>query len=191
MDVTHGIEGVLPAVRRLIAERGLGGATMERIAEAAGVSRMTLHRRGYTRERLVEALRAQFVAEERDALVDALLADGTARDRLELALEALCRVSEDNLELLGRLSDSVRDAVYHEPGEGALTREEFVAPLRRLLMDGARDGSLRTQDDPGEVATVLYNQIGWTYRHLRVGHRFSPERARTVIVRLALDGVGA
>ena len=69
-------------------------------------------------------------------------------------------------DLLESLGAEAWDAVYHEAGDEALTRREFTAPLRRLLEDGAADGTLEPGGDLEETATVLYNQVGWTYRHL-------------------------
>jgi AcrR family transcriptional regulator len=184
-------DAFVEAARGVIAERGWDAATMEEIAAAAGVSRMTLHRRGLTREGLLDALRDALVADERQALWPALTASGSGRDRLQLALAALCAVSERNLAVLPALADDERDEVWHEPGEGALTRGEFTAPFRRLLEDGAADGSLAPPGDLDELATVLYNQVSWTYLHLRSGHRWTAERARSVVVELAVRGVSA
>jgi len=44
-EPNSGVEGV----RRAIAKHGAQGATMERIAGAMGISRMTLHLRGLSR----------------------------------------------------------------------------------------------------------------------------------------------
>jgi AcrR family transcriptional regulator len=184
-------DALIDAARDAIAERGWDATTMEEIAAAAGVSRMTLHRRGLTREGLLDALRDALVAEEREALWPALTSAGSGRERLVLALSALCEVSERNLAVLPALTDDVRDEVFHEPGDGALTRGEFTAPFRRLLEDGAADGTLAPPGDLDELATVLYNQVSWTYRHLRTGHRWTPERARSAVVELAVRGVSA
>jgi AcrR family transcriptional regulator len=190
-SATRTTDALVDAARAAIAERGWAATTMEDIAEAAGVSRMTLHRRGLTRDGLLDALRQGLVAEERDALWPAITASGTGRERLALALTALCGIAERNLAVLAALDDDVRDAVWHEPGDDALTRPEFTAPFRRLLEDGLADGSLVPDGDLDELATVLYNQISWTYRHLRSGHRWSPERAEQAVVTLAVRGVSA
>jgi AcrR family transcriptional regulator len=180
---------VIEGVRRAIAEHGPQAVTMERIAGAMGISRMTLHRRGLSREAIIARLRDEMAREERDAQWPAMTASGSAAERLELALRALCRVTEANLDLLEALAADAWDAVYHEAGDDALTRREFTAPLRRLLEDGAADGTLDPGGDLDETATVLYNQIGWTYRHLRSGHRWRARRTEDAVVRLALNGV--
>jgi AcrR family transcriptional regulator len=181
--------GVLAAARRLASRGGLRSATMQELADEAGVSRVTLYRRGATRDNVLAALRADLAREEREAIWPALVGTGTARERLERALLALCAVGEAGLDLADELADDTRDAIYHESGARALTRDEFTAPFRRLLEDGAADGSLRPQADVDEVATILYNQVAWTYRHLRRGHGWSPERAGRGVVALAIGGL--
>ena len=160
---------VIDAARRLAADGRLRSASMEELAREAGVSRVTLYRRGATRAAIVTAL----------------------RERLQEALGIVCDTNETGLELLGEVGASLSDEIYHEPGDDALTRPEFTAPFRRLLRDGATDGTLRAVDDVDEAATVLYNGVIWTYLHLRRRHRWSAERARRAVVEMALDGVRA
>lgn len=186
-------EQVLEGARRALARFGHERATLERIAQEAGISRVTLHRRGVTREGILAALAERAAEEYQQALWPALTSRGTGRERLERALEAVCEVAEANLALLMALQ-AQSDAVFHaEPPDGRAeveTRATFTEPLERLLIDGQADGTLRASD-PLEIATVLFNQVGWTYLHLRSGHRWAPERARRAVVDMALDGVGA
>jgi len=182
---------ILPGARRAIERHGWQGATLERIAAEAGTSRMTLHRRGVTREGILAALSAGLEQQYRDALWPALTAPGDGRTRLEQALHALCGVVEENLALVAALEDAPRDAIFHDEGENVLTRSTFTGPVERILRDGAADGSLRRVDDPAETATVLFNLIGWTYRHLRRAHGWSPERTTRGVLSIALDGVTA
>jgi AcrR family transcriptional regulator len=181
---------LLDGARRTVERHGWGGLTLQRVADAAGVSRMTLHRRGVSRDLLLAALGEQLEREYREALWPALTAPGTPLERLELALSSLCGVADRNLELLDALGHTERDAVFHEEAKPALTKGVFTEPVRRLLADGAADGSLRVPD-PEETATVLFNLVGHTYRHLRIGHGWSPERARPAVIDLALHGVVA
>ena len=179
---------LIDAARRTFARHGYGGATLERIAEEAGISRVTLHRRGIGKDDLLEALAQAATERYRRTLWPALTGAGSGRERLERALEALLDVAEAEMALLLALR-SRTDALFHEPGEEALTRDVFTEPLERLLRDGAADGSLRTDLDPREAATVLFNAAGWTYVHLRSGHGWSARRARRATLDLVTRGV--
>ncbi|HWE32522.1 MAG TPA: TetR/AcrR family transcriptional regulator [Solirubrobacteraceae bacterium] len=178
---------IVDAARDVLARDGLAAATLERISAAAGVSRMTLHRRGVSKEDILQALAARLADDYRQSFWPALVSKGTGRERLRLALEQLCDVTERNLSLHEALAIHVRNTIYHD--DRGLTRNEFVEPLERLLLDGAADGSLAAVE-PEEMATLLFNAVSHTYAHLRTGHRWPPDRARAGVVGLVLDGVG-
>jgi AcrR family transcriptional regulator len=205
----------LRRARDAIEQCGWEAATMERLATALGVSRMTLHRRGVRREHVLDALGALLQDDYRSALWPALTAPGSGRDRLRLALLGLCEVTEANLGLLAALDSAERDAIFHEgardPRErgqetheraadrdaparaGVLTQPVFTEPLQALLRDGIADGTLAVEpDEPlDEVATVLFNLLSWTYRHLRLAHRWPPQRAAEAVTRRVQRSVAA
>ena len=179
---------ILGAAQRVFESRGYVGATIDGIATEAGVSRVTLHRRGVTKDGLLAELVARATETYRAALWPALTASGTGAERLTQALEALCDSAEEHMALLVALR-AQSDGVFHrDDHEEALTRSVFTEPLERLLRDGIADGSLRTVD-PTEMATVLFNLVGWTYIHLRTGHGWKPERARRVTLDPVLHGL--
>jgi AcrR family transcriptional regulator len=183
-------DSVLDGAHRAIERWGWREATLERIATEAGISRMTLHRHGITRDGLLGALSERLEDAYRSAMWPALTAPGSGRERLEQALAGYCEAVETNLELLAALADADHNAIFHEQGPRGLTRPAFTEPIRRLLQDGAADGSLAA-GDPEETATLLLNLVSWTYRHLRRGHGWNAERARDGVLRIALDGVAA
>ena len=39
------------------------------------------------------------------------------------------------------------------------------------------------------MATLFFHLVGWTYVHLRTGHRWSPEHARGAILDLVMLGL--
>ena len=175
---------LLDAARRALERHGLARTTLERIAEEASLSRVTLYRRGLTREAILAALADGILESYREALWPALTARGTGAERLRSALGALCEVAERRLGLLLALG-----AALESGGDSAgLGGSSFTEPLERLLRDGAADGSLR-EIDARETAPALLNVALWTYVHLRAGSRWSARRARRVTLDLALRGV--
>jgi len=184
-------ERVLDAALRVMNAGSWAEATLERIAREAGVSRVTLHRRGLGKEEILGRLAAQGVVRYREAMWPILTGPGTGAERLLGALEALCGLAEENLHLLLALDAAASATVFHEPtDEDALTRNEFTEPLERVLRDGATDGTLRSVD-AAETATVLFNLVGWTYIHLRSGHRWSAERASAATLSVVLPGLAS
>jgi AcrR family transcriptional regulator len=179
---------IVEAARHVMTRDGLAAATLERISSAAGVSRMTLHRRGVSKNDILRAIAGQLEHDYREAMWPALVSSGSGRDRLSQALERLCVVTEDNRATLAALSSSARDEIYHDPGPARLTRHVFVDPLERLLLDGAADGTL-ADCDARETATLVFNAVCHTYGHLRSGHGWAPRRAREGVVRLVMDGL--
>src|SRR3954469_1217322 len=135
---------ILAAARQAIERHGWRDATLERIADEAGLSRVTLHRRGVTREAVLQRLAQAVEAKYRGAWWPALTAPGSARERLEQALAALCDMCDANLGLLAALGESARSGIFHEQVEsagadssaGVLTRSVFTEPVERLLRDG-------------------------------------------------------
>jgi AcrR family transcriptional regulator len=180
-------DALLEAARRSFEEWGYAGASLERIASEAGVSRVTLHRRGVTKDLLLGQLAASATGDYRTAMWPVLTGTGSGCERLRRALGTLCDQAERHMGLLVALRAQA-DLVFHRDESEALTRSVFTEPFERLLRDGAADGTLRTTD-PEETATLIFNLVGWTYIHMRTGHGWSPDRAREALLDLALEGL--
>lgn len=184
---------IVDAAHQLIGETGLSGLTIERLAEASGTSRMTLHRRGVNRRTVVDALVQRAAEAYIGALWPALTAPGSGAERLAMALEAICATADDHLALLAGLF-AAPDSPFHaaEVGEGGRETDDlFVGPLARLLRDGGLDGSLASVADPDDTAAVMFNLVGWGYVHLRHAQGWPATRARPAAVRFALAAVAA
>ncbi len=176
------------AVERVLDDHGWSGATAERIAEALGVNRVTLYRRGLTRERLITAAALAAAGEFKAAALPCLTAPGSAHDRLRLLLEALYDLADAHLSLLAGLFDGPT-ALFHmgidSEDTELITQLEYTDPFERLLRDGAVDGTLNSTS-PRDDAELIFNAAGWTYVHLRRSHRWTSERARREVTRVVL-----
>lgn len=166
-----------------MADHGFDSVTLEQIAARAGLNRVTLYRRGHTRESLLTSAALAAAEEFRAAALPALTATTAARDRLVLLADALFDLADAHLALLAGLFDGPT-AVFHlaTDDHDALTRLEYTAPFARILTDGRTDGTLASED-PDEDAEVLFNLLGWTYVHLRRSHGWEAARARPAVLR--------
>ena len=182
---------VLDAAVRVLAVGGWEQLSLERVADAAGVSRVTLWRQGVTRDALSGALLGRLAHDYRDTMWGVLTAPGTGRERLTRALEALCAVADRHLDLL-----LVSDTAFHRAwarlqSEPAQSGVSFLGPFVRILEDGVADGTLREVGDPVVVADVLFNTVCWPYVHLRGRHEWTSTDASARVVGLVLDGIAA
>ncbi len=189
-DLALADDGLLEGARRAVSKYGWRDATLERIAREAGLSRVTLHRRGVSKARILQGLAEAYESDYRSALAPAVRGPGSGRARLLLALDAMCNVSERHLETIVALADDASAVFFHEPGEAATSKDFIVEPLQTILRFGARDGSLQPVD-ANEWATVIANLVHWTYQHLRQSHAWSPERSRSTLIQIVVQGVDA
>lgn len=164
-------ERLLAAAARVLDDAGWQGLTVEAVAEAAGLSRVTAWRLGASREALVASLLVQLDHDYRQAMWPAMVGSGSARQRLDRAIDALFDVIDAHLPLL-----LASDTIFHRASTARLS---FNEPFMRLFEDGALDGSVaQIAADPEEASDVLFNVICWPYAHLRGRHGWTPERAR-------------
>lgn len=169
---------LLDATVTVLADTGWDGLSLERVAEEAGLSRVTLWRQGVTKESLIEGLLADLGDDYRRELWPVLTSAGTGRERLERALRAACDVFDGHLALL-----LTSDTVFHR------TPVVSIEPFSRLLRDGVTDGSLQVHGPVDDVAQVLFNTVCYSYIHLRGRHRWAREKTRRLILGLVLPGL--
>ena len=179
---------VIEGARRAIAAGGWQSATLTRIAQEAGLSRMTLHRRGLGRDEIFALLARDYEEAFRAALWPSVTGRGTGSERLEAMLVAVCEVTEDHLSFLAALDEEADRRFFHESDDEVHSREGYINPIERLLADGIADGSIRPVGIE-VTATVLVNVVDRTYRHLRRAHDWDPVRSREALIDLALRGL--
>ena len=74
-------EAVLDATEAILAEQGFDGVSLERVAERAERSRVTLWRQGVTKETLITGLLQRLTDDFQQEFWPVLNASGSGRDR--------------------------------------------------------------------------------------------------------------
>jgi AcrR family transcriptional regulator len=178
---------LLAVAARLLDEEGWAALRLERIAEAAGVSRATVWRHGLTRRAVEQQLRKQLAADYQALMREPLTMPGTGADRFAAALRALCAVAEQNLPLLAHA-----DTAFHGPDlDAAGLTIDYFAPWLRILEQGHADGSLSLVAEPRRFAVLVSDTVLFSYVHLRVHHRrygWTPKTASDAVIGLVANG---
>jgi len=182
-------ESLLDATEQVLTEHGFDGVSLERVAERAHRSRVTLWRQGVTKETLVTGLLQRLTDDFQQEFWPVLNASGSGKERLSACLEALFEVADRHLDLL-----AVSDQVFHWaaqrcdfPGGS----QGFLGPFVGALRLGADDGSLAYPGRTDDSADVVFNTACWGYVHLRHRHRWARKRARSQIAALLIAGLSA
>jgi TetR/AcrR family transcriptional regulator len=150
-------EKVLGAAE-LFAERGLDATKMEDVAAATGVPKATLYYHFAGKEDILAFLFNEILDEVARVVDEARRTEGTAADRLRAAIVAHLRVFAGypaaSRALQFDLGRAARIPHIDERIEAA-----YRGPVRRLLEEGAEDGSLRAVAHPRLVAVAILGAV--------------------------------
>ena len=145
-DAERSVRAILEAAERVLAEDA--GASMEQIAEAAGLTRITVHRRFANRQALLEALSVSAMQQLLDAIEE-------ARPNSAPALVALYRVTANVL----RVKSAWRFTLTHNTSlseAAAALWADIDAHTVELLARAQREGLLAPATDLDWMRQVYY-----------------------------------
>jgi AcrR family transcriptional regulator len=177
---------ILEAARRVLAERGAGGTSIDAVACEAGVGKGTVFRRFGDRSGLFQALSDEHVRAFQDAFIlgpPPLGPGAPPGERLGAFLEGLLDLYDSHLELML-----------------ALEKDRWRAPIEGYLTLSVHAESLLEQISPALdapiTAQLLLNALNVNLvRYLRQDAGVSLEAikaaVRPLLAGLGLDGLGA
>ncbi|MFD3502589.1 TetR/AcrR family transcriptional regulator [Streptomyces sp. NPDC058676] len=145
-DAERSVRAILEAAERVLADDA--GASMEQIAEAAGLTRITVHRRFANRQALLEAL----AVSAKQQLLDAI---GEARPDSAPALVALYRVTANVLRVKNTWRFTLSHATPHTSAAAAIW-EEIDTYTVELLARAQNEGLLAPDADLDWTRQVYY-----------------------------------
>ncbi|MFI0446388.1 TetR/AcrR family transcriptional regulator [Actinomadura sp. 6N118] len=144
-DAERSVRAILEAAERVLAEDA--GASMEQIAEAAGLTRITVHRRFANRQALLEALAVSAKQQLLDAIQE-------ARPDSAPALVALYRVTANVLRVKNSWRFTLNHSTPHSEAAAALWAEIDAYTVQ--LLTRAQDEGVLAQDTDLEWVRQVY-----------------------------------
>jgi len=155
-------EATLDAAAALVAEHGLRGVTMSKIAERTGIGRATLYKYFPDVEAVLLAWHERQITGHLEQLTEIRDRSGTPGERLDAVLEAYAQIHRQ------RLPHGPHQHDQHGPDPAAaLHRDELIAPAERrlhdliagLIAEAADAGDVRCDVAPNELATYCLHAL--------------------------------
>jgi AcrR family transcriptional regulator len=183
-EVVH--RTILDAAERVFGSRGFAGAKMTEIAERAGLAAGTLYNYFDSKEAIFRALLDER-GEELSALLDPIAA---ARGDGRAALRQLIRTTFEYVESHAAMLTVIMQVGGADPGASRQYRRT-LARYQAVLTAGARQGIIRRDFAPAELAAVLAGVVCGTLRSWLFDGRKGPLGDRAdFLVELFLTGAG-
>lgn len=182
-DAERSARAILEAAERVFAEDA--AASMEQIAEAAGLTRTTVHRRFANRQALLEAL----TLAAKQQLIDAI---DDARPDSAPALVALYRVTANVLRVKNSWRFTLNHSTPHSEAAAALWAE-IDAATHKLLTRAQHEGLLAPTADLQWTSRVYYALLGEALNKPGVEQNPSPQDFDTLaalVIDTLLHGAG-
>jgi AcrR family transcriptional regulator len=146
-------EAAMDATERLVAEHGLTSLTMSQIATEAGIGRATLYKYFPDIEAILIAWHERQVSAHLDQLARIAGQPGTHGQRLEAALHGYAQL------IRGRPHGTDLSALLHRGEHVAQAHERLTRIIAGLLAEAARDGDVRDDVAPAELAAYCVHAL--------------------------------
>jgi AcrR family transcriptional regulator len=146
-------DAALDATAALVREHGLASVTMSQIASAAGIGRATLYKYFPDVEAILVAWHDRLITGHLRLLSEARDAAATTAGQLEAVLEAFALIQYQHHDT------ELPAALLHRGEHVARARRQLRDLISGLLAAGARDGVIRPDVTPDELASYCLHAL--------------------------------
>ena len=149
-------EAIVDAAWGLVAERGLLAVTMSQVAEAAGIGRATLYKYFSDVESILVAGHERHVTAHLEHLVALRNRGGEPVERLHAVLTSYALMTHRR----GRHGTAELGALLHRGEHVGRAHDRLTELVQELLVEAAREGSIRGDVAPAELASFCLHALG-------------------------------
>jgi AcrR family transcriptional regulator len=154
------------AAARLFAEKGYHGTSTADLAQALGVQKGSLYAHIESKADLLWEV-ARDGAAAFHAALDEVPEEGSALERIRLALRAHLRVVAEQLDVATVFVREWRYLEGERRNEFVVERRRYEERFRALFREGREHGELRTDLDDATAALLTLSAANWAYTWLR------------------------
>jgi AcrR family transcriptional regulator len=148
-------DAILEATAALAEEHGLLSVTMSQIAERTGIARATLYKYFSDVEAILLAWHERQIIGHLELLADIRDQAGSAHERLAAVLRTYALISHES----HRHADAELATILHRDHKVARAHHQLHHMIRDLLTESAKDGDIRTDTAPDELATYCLHAL--------------------------------
>lgn len=145
---------ILDTVAALVFEHGLRAVTMSQIADETGIGRATLYKYFPDVESILRAWHARQITGHLHQLAEIRDSADTAGKRLHAVLTAYAHIAQQT-----RSHDTELVKFLHPDEHIAHAQQQLHDMISQLIADSARDGDLRDDVAPGELANYCLHAL--------------------------------
>jgi AcrR family transcriptional regulator len=171
-DARRNERRIVTAATRVLADDP--EATMQDVADAAGLGRATVYRHFPTREELARAIELAAITELGEALAEARLDEGDPVEALRRAIGLVFEVGD-------RYRVVAREARAGPTPEKRRLAESAFRPIAALLERARREGALAGDVPPRWVTAAVGALIGAAFRQMEAGTLARADAPRIVM----------
>ena len=187
---------VLKEAKKQFLQNGIANTQMKKIAEAVNIGRSTLYRYYAEKEQLAFLVTLQIFDEMiSQVMVKAQNDSVSGMEQLRVFFEAYIDHLKANMNLLRYFAEF--DHIFEKDYPQVSEAKEFVKAMNRFsvlpsqfILRGINDGSIKTEEDPMLLASVMLNAImGTSVRVLPRSKHYKEEQGSSgeVIVNKTLE----
>ncbi|MEJ1922178.1 TetR/AcrR family transcriptional regulator [Microbacterium sp. KHB019] len=182
---------VVDIAARLFREKGYDTTTFADIAREFGTDRASLYYYVTSKQELFEEIVGGILDGNVTEAERILASDDDAPAKLRLLIEDQIETQARNYpHMYVYIQDGMR-AVRDRQSEWArrmsAQTSRYERIVRQILLDGVREGSIRSDIDVRLLGAGLFGLMSWTHRWFRPGDPFSPQEVAASIVGIFLE----